>query len=103
MSAAIGTHGTNSTRNSLPPRRREAMRRQVAWVTGASRGMGANTAMRLAAAGYDVALTARDQERLDAVAETIEASGASALPLAADLTDRSSIESFADSAMALFG
>ena len=37
-----------------------SVRRLVAWVTGASRGMGADTAIQLASAGYDVALTARD-------------------------------------------
>ena len=41
---------------------------RVAWVTGASRGMGANIAVQLAAAGFDVALTARDQTLLDGVA-----------------------------------
>ena len=30
--------------------------RAVAWVTGASRGMGANVAVQLAAAGFDVAI-----------------------------------------------
>ena len=45
--------------------------RKVAWVTGASRGMGADTALQLARAGFDVALTARDQVRLEGVAKKI--------------------------------
>ena len=72
--------------------------RPVAWVTGASRGMGADTARRLAEAGYDVALTARDQARLDAVAADVERAGVRAMPLAADLTDRGTVEAFADAA-----
>lgn len=77
--------------------------RPVAWVTGASRGMGADTAIRLAAAGHDVALTARDQSRLDGVAQEIEAVGGQALAMAADLTSRRSMTAFADAAQARFG
>ena len=77
--------------------------RPVAWVTGGSRGMGADTARCLARAGFDVALTARDQARLDAVAADIFAIGTDALPLAADLTDRGSVAAFADAALARFG
>jgi NAD(P)-dependent dehydrogenase (short-subunit alcohol dehydrogenase family) len=77
--------------------------RPVAWVTGASRGMGADTAIQLALAGYDVALTARDQARLEVTAEAVRAAGGGALPLASDLTDRRSIAAFADEAMATFG
>lgn len=77
--------------------------RPVAWVTGASRGLGADTAVRLAAAGHDVALTARDQASLDSVAEAIEASGGQALALAANLTDRPAVAAFADAALARFG
>lgn len=72
--------------------------RPVAWVTGGSRGMGADTVRRLAEAGYDVALTARDQARLDAVAADVERVGGQALPVAADLTDRRAVERFADAA-----
>ena len=77
--------------------------RRVAWVTGASRGMGANTAVELARAGFDVALTARDRTRLEAVAEQVRAAGGDALPFAADLTDRASVAAFADAAVDRFG
>jgi 3-oxoacyl-[acyl-carrier protein] reductase len=77
--------------------------RAVAWVTGASRGMGANTAVELARAGYDVALTARDAVRLDAVAAEAEGLGASVMPMVSDLTDRVSVRSFAEAAVERFG
>jgi 3-oxoacyl-[acyl-carrier protein] reductase len=77
--------------------------RPVAWVTGASRGMGAATAVELAGAGYDVAITARDQTRLDAVACDIVAAGGAALAQSSDLTDRASVQAFADAAEARFG
>jgi NAD(P)-dependent dehydrogenase (short-subunit alcohol dehydrogenase family) len=81
----------------------EDVRSRVAWVTGASRGMGANVAVELAAAGFDVALTARDQTLLDGVAREIETHGRRALPHAADLTDRHSVQAFADVALSEFG
>jgi NAD(P)-dependent dehydrogenase (short-subunit alcohol dehydrogenase family) len=77
--------------------------RKVAWVTGASRGMGADTAIRLAEAGYDVALTARDQDRLDNVADLVREHGVDALPMSSDLTSRASVAAFADRALEHFG
>jgi len=77
--------------------------RKVAWVTGASRGMGRNTAIELARVGYDVALTARDQRLLDEVAAEIEEAGGMAFASATDLTDRCSVARFAEAAAERFG
>jgi 3-oxoacyl-[acyl-carrier protein] reductase len=77
--------------------------RKVAWVTGASRAMGAGTAISLGRAGYDVALTARSQNDLDAVATQLKASGAGALAIAADLSDRRAMSEFARAAIGRFG
>jgi NADP-dependent 3-hydroxy acid dehydrogenase YdfG len=63
---------------------------RVAVVTGASSGIGAATATRLAAEGFDVVVGARRLDRLSALAESI---GARALPL--DVTDAASVEAFA--------
>ena len=51
-------------------------------VTGASRGIGEAIAKACAAAGANVALAARKQEGLDAVAATINSDGGSALAVA---------------------
>jgi NAD(P)-dependent dehydrogenase (short-subunit alcohol dehydrogenase family) len=59
--------------------------------------------VRLAEIGYDIALTARDQERLRGVAQEVEGLGRRALAMASDLTDRASIVAFADAAEAWGG
>ncbi|MCU1377883.1 MAG: sdh 2 [Acidimicrobiales bacterium] len=64
--------------------------RGTAVVTGASSGIGAATARRLAAEGFEVVIGARRLDRLREVAEPI---GARALPL--DVTDPASVQAFA--------
>jgi len=86
----------------------------IAFVTGASRGIGRATALALADAGYDVAIAARtvhegdgrmtpgsvrDRQEvavvagsLESTAAAIEATGRRALPVAMDLLDRPSID-----------
>ncbi len=60
----------------------------VALITGASSGIGAATAARLAGEGAAVALVARRRDRLEVVAEQITADGGQALVVDADITDR---------------
>jgi NAD(P)-dependent dehydrogenase (short-subunit alcohol dehydrogenase family) len=64
---------------------------QVALVTGASRGIGAATAVALAAAGAHVVLTARDTKALEAVEEQIFAAGGSATIAPVDLVEADGI------------
>lgn len=64
---------------------------KVAFVTGASGGLGRHFALTLARAGARVALAARRLERLEAVAREIEAAGGRALALALDVTDAAAV------------
>ena len=75
---------SHSTHPTLPGTGRTAV------VTGASSGIGAATAARLAAEGFDVVVGARRVDRLEELAGRI---GARALPL--DVTDAASVAAFA--------
>ncbi|MFE4494889.1 SDR family oxidoreductase [Streptomyces niveus] len=76
---------------------------RVAVVSGASSGMGAVTAERLAELGATVVVLARRQDRLDDVVKNIEAAGGTALALAVDVTDREAVRSAAQQVAARFG
>ena len=65
-----------------------ALRGTTALVTGASSGIGEATARHLASLGADVALVARRRDRIESLAKEIEADGARAVVVEADVTDR---------------
>jgi 3-oxoacyl-[acyl-carrier protein] reductase len=61
---------------------------KVAWVTGASRGIGKAIALSLAREGVHVAISARDAERLEEAATRIARdSSGRCVPVAVDVTD----------------
>jgi 3-oxoacyl-[acyl-carrier protein] reductase len=64
---------------------------KTALVTGASQGIGEEIARRLAASGARVVLAARSEEKLAALASSIAEAGGSALPLALDLAQASTL------------
>ncbi len=64
----------------------------TALITGASRGIGAVYADRLAKRGYDLILVARDQARLKALSARLASeTGRSVTPLPADLNDKADL------------
>ncbi|MEH2276063.1 MAG: SDR family NAD(P)-dependent oxidoreductase [Nostoc sp.] len=66
---------------------------KVAIITGASSGIGAATAIALAEEGAHVAIAARRIERLNEVAQKIEAVGGKALPIVTDASDETQVNS----------
>jgi len=76
---------------------------RVALVTGASRGIGAAIAKRLAAEGATVIAAARTADALEAVVSEIRAAGGAATASPLDLADPASIEAAAKGAIAAHG
>ena len=87
------------------------MEQQIAFITGASRGIGKATAMAMADAGFDVVITARTMKEgekhehmvsardgaplpgsLESTDKAVRARGVNALPLRMDLLDMTSID-----------
>ena len=67
---------------------------QTAIVTGGSKGIGRETALLLAQEGCDVAIMARDKERLEAAADEIAAStGRKVFAYAGDMSVQADVES----------
>lgn len=75
----------------------------VILVTGASSGIGEATARLFAQEGYHVAMGARRLNRLEALANEIQANGGQALPVKADMTRLDDIHNLVNSTLDHFG
>jgi NAD(P)-dependent dehydrogenase (short-subunit alcohol dehydrogenase family) len=73
----------------------DAVRDRVTLITGASSGIGAVTAAKVGAAGGEVVLVARGQEKLEETAELVRSAGGEAHVFPTDLTDLDAVAEMA--------
>jgi NAD(P)-dependent dehydrogenase (short-subunit alcohol dehydrogenase family) len=78
------------------------MNTKIALVTGGSRGLGKNMALRLAESGHDIILTYQTQkDAAAAVVKSIEAIGQQAIALPLDVNNISSLDGFVTEVIAV--
>jgi len=76
---------------------------KIVLVTGASSGIGQQTAIKLAAEGAKVALIARRKDLVDSLAQQIESAGGTALALTADITHEDEVSHCCSEVIKTFG
>ena len=76
---------------------------RTALVTGGNRGLGRAMALALAEAGANVAIAARDQSSLDAVAEEIRGLGRRAVGVSTDVTSSAAVDALVTQVVAELG
>jgi 3-oxoacyl-[acyl-carrier protein] reductase len=81
----------------------ENLKGKTAFVSGASQGIGRACALALAKMGARIALGARNQAKLETVAEEIATAGGEAKSFVMDVSDEGSIQTTAKAAIAHFG
>src|SRR6516225_8144717 len=69
-----------------------SLKDKVALVTGASQGIGRDTALALATAGAKVAVAARNEEKLASLVTGIQAAGGEALAVKMDVADAEQVK-----------
>ena len=80
-----------------------SLKDKVALVTGASQGIGRETALALAEAGAKVAVAARNEEKLTALVAEIEAAGGGALAVRMDVADGDQVKAGFKQVLEKFG
>lgn len=76
---------------------------QVVVITGASQGIGRETALQLATRGASVVLAARNEEALKELAAQVERIGGKAEPVVTDVAEPQQVERLAERAVERFG
>jgi len=81
----------------------DRLKDKVAIITGATSGMGRDTAYLFAEEGAKVMITGRNEKRAREVVENIKTKGGEAAYVIADIADRKSLDRIVDETVAKFG
>ena len=71
-------------------------KKKLAWITGASTGIGASTAIALAQDGWDVVMTARSKDKLEQMAKLSSEFKGRLIPLQGDVTHKDGMKQAVD-------
>ncbi|MBC8453008.1 MAG: SDR family oxidoreductase, partial [Chloroflexi bacterium] len=80
-----------------------SLKGKVAFISGASKGIGVSIAEKFAAAGADLALTARNESELEQTAANARKHGVKVWTQIAELEDADAVKSLADAVLSEFG
>ncbi len=89
--------------STLKSPKHKALSEQVLFITGASSGIGRQTAIRAAKKGSKVILVARSSEGLDSAVREIESAGGDAIYAVADVADAGQLRQAAETGISRFG
>ena len=98
-----GVAARAAVRSGKASRLRQAVRNKVVVVTGASSGIGADCAFKLAAAGATVILAARTPQKLAETVDAITQQGGKAFAYACDISDLQDCDRFCKTVLANHG
>ena len=98
-----GVAARAAVRSGKASRLRQAVRNKVVVVTGASSGIGADCAFKLAAAGATVILAARTPQKLAETVDAITQQGGKAFAYACDISDLQDYDRFCKTVLANHG
>lgn len=79
------------------------MKKQIALVTGANRGIGYEVVKQLAQASYQVILTGRDSDKVNKAASELAGQGLAVEGMAMEVTDESSVKELAEKVLSKYG
>jgi 3-oxoacyl-[acyl-carrier protein] reductase len=80
-----------------------SLKDKVALITGASQGIGRDTALALAQAGAKVAVAARNEEKLASLVSEVESAGGTALAVKMDVADAEQVKAGFKQVLEKFG
>src|SRR5688572_7867140 len=100
---ALSLHSFRSRRDGTMKLKLKKLEDQVIVITGASSGIGLATARLAAESKAKLVLAARNDEALETLVQEIRSKGGEAIPVDADVSQKSEVRRIANDAIERFG